>query len=91
MRRFLERLLRGNLAAKPSHVRVDVDRLAYHLHCPTTYSHKMRGHGFLLGAALSRRAAVGGGAFLRDAKPSGLDIGWSVDRLGTCVTESYME
>jgi hypothetical protein len=27
---------------------------------------------------------VGGGAFLRDVKPLGLDIRWSVDRPGTC-------
>jgi hypothetical protein len=31
------------------------------------------------------------GAFLRDVKTLGLDIRWSVDRLGTCVTEFYME
>jgi hypothetical protein len=33
---------------------------------------------------------VGSGTFLGGAKPPGLDIG-SVDRPGTCVTESYME
>jgi hypothetical protein len=31
------------------------------------------------------------GAFPGDAKPPGLNIQWSVDRLVTCVTESYME
>jgi hypothetical protein len=31
---------------------------------------------------------VDGGAFLVDAKPPGLDIPCSVDRLGTCVIES---
>jgi hypothetical protein len=31
------------------------------------------------------------GAFLRDVKPLGLDIRWSVDHLGTCVTDFYME
>jgi hypothetical protein len=34
---------------------------------------------------------VGGGAFSRDVKPPGLDIRWSVDRLGTCITELYMD
>jgi hypothetical protein len=33
----------------------------------------------------------GGGTFPRGVKPSGLDIQWSVDCLGTYVTESYME
>jgi hypothetical protein len=41
----------------------------------------------MLGVALSCRVAVDGGVFLRDAKPQGLDISWSVDRLDTCVTE----
>jgi hypothetical protein len=62
------------LAAKPSHVGVDVDGLAYPLHLPTVCSHQMRGHGFLSGTALSCRTAVGGGAFPGDAKPSGSDI-----------------
>jgi hypothetical protein len=34
---------------------------------------------------------VGGGTFPGEAKPLALDIWWGVDRLGTCVTESYME
>jgi hypothetical protein len=34
---------------------------------------------------------VGGGALSGDVKPSGLDIWWRVDRVGTCVTEFYME
>jgi hypothetical protein len=33
---------------------------------------------------------VGGGAFLEDAKPLGLDIQRSLDYLGTYVSESYM-
>jgi hypothetical protein len=41
------------LAAKPSHVGVDVNGLAYSLHRPTTYSHQMRGQGLFLGAILS--------------------------------------
>jgi hypothetical protein len=41
----------------------------------------------LSGAALSHRAAVDSGAFLRDAKPPGLDIWWRADRLGICVTK----
>jgi hypothetical protein len=76
------------LVVKPSHVGVDVDRLA----CPYT---------ILWPAAVRREdkasrqtlsclvAAVGGGAFLGDVKPSGLDIWWRIDRLGTCVTKSY--
>jgi hypothetical protein len=62
------------LATKPSHVGVDVDKLACPLHCPTFYNHQMRGQGFLSGAALSCHATVGGGAFSGDAKPRGLDI-----------------
>jgi hypothetical protein len=38
---------------------------------------------FLSGAALSHHATVVGGAFLRGAKPRGLDIYRGVDRLGT--------
>jgi hypothetical protein len=58
-----------NLLAKSSHVRVDVDGLACPLHRPTTCSHQTRGHGFLPCVVLSRRIAMGGGAFLGDAKP----------------------
>jgi hypothetical protein len=36
-------------------------------------------------------AVVGGGVFLEDVKPPGLDIWWGVDCVGTCVTEFYME
>jgi hypothetical protein len=36
-------------------------------------------------------AVVGGGASLGDVKPPGLDISWSIDRVGTGATESYME
>jgi hypothetical protein len=78
------------LAAKPSHVGADVDGLAYPLHHPMSYNHQTRGQGLLSGIALSRRAVVGGGTFLGDAKPPGLDICWRVDRLGTCVTESHL-
>jgi hypothetical protein len=51
----------------------------------------MGGHGFLSSTALSHRTAVGGGTFPGDAKPPGLDIYWSVDRLGTYASEFYME
>jgi hypothetical protein len=61
-------------AAKPSHVRVDVDGLASPLHRPMIHSRQTRGHGFPSGDALSHHAAMGGGAFLGDAKPPGLDI-----------------
>jgi hypothetical protein len=47
---------RLHLAAKPSNVGVNVDGLSCPLHYPTG------GQSFLPGAALSHRAAVGGGA-----------------------------
>jgi hypothetical protein len=62
------------LAAKPSHVGVDVDRLACPLHRPTAYSHQSRGQSFLSAAALSHHVVVDDGAFLGVAKPPGLDI-----------------
>jgi hypothetical protein len=57
------------LVAKPSYMGVDVAELACPLHHPMTYSHQTRGHDFLSGNVLSRRAVVGGGALLGDAKP----------------------
>jgi hypothetical protein len=62
------------LVAKPSHVGVDVDGLAYHLHHHMAYSCLTRGQGFLSGAVWSRCAAASGGALPGDAKPRGLDI-----------------
>jgi hypothetical protein len=41
------------LAAKPSHVGVDVDRLAYPLHRPMACYHQTRDQGFLSGTVLS--------------------------------------
>jgi hypothetical protein len=79
------------LASKPSHVGVNVDGLACPLHYLMACDRQMRGQGFLSGAVLSHCVVVDGGAFSRDAKPPSLDIWWSVDRLGTRVTESYME
>jgi hypothetical protein len=79
------------LTAKPFHVGIDVDGLACPLHHPMVYDHQTRGQSFLLGAASSYRAIVGGGTFSRGVKPTGLDIWCSVDHLGICVTESYME
>jgi hypothetical protein len=79
------------LAAKPPHVEVDADELACPLHHPMTCSYHTRGHGFLSGATSSHQVAMGGGTFLGDAKPPSLVIRWSVDCLGTCVTEFYME
>jgi hypothetical protein len=67
-------LRRLYLAAKTSHMGVDVDGLACPLHRPTVYYHQTRGQSFLSDAALSNRAAVGGGAFLGGAKPLGQDI-----------------
>jgi hypothetical protein len=41
------------LAAKPPHVGVDVDGLAYPVHHPMACGHQMRGHGCLSGDVLS--------------------------------------
>jgi hypothetical protein len=62
------------LAAKPSHMGVDVDGLACSLHCLTVCDRQTKGYDFLSGVALSHHTAVGGGAFLGGAKPPGLDI-----------------
>jgi hypothetical protein len=62
------------LAAKPSHMEVDVDRLAYPLHRHTVYGRQTRGQSFLSGAALSYHTVVGGGAFLGGVKSLCLDI-----------------
>jgi hypothetical protein len=57
------------LVAKPSHVGVDVDGLAYPLHCPTFHSCQMRGHGLPPGVVLSchcsRRWRLSGDVKLR--------------------------
>jgi hypothetical protein len=53
-------------AAKPSHMRVDVDGLAYPLHHPMVYG--------MSGAAPFHCAVVGGDAFSRGVRPPGLDI-----------------
>jgi hypothetical protein len=79
------------LFTKPSHVGVDVDRLACPLHYPTAFSHQTMGQGFLPGVILSRRAIVGGGALLGDTKPPGLDICGGANQLGTCVIKFYIE
>jgi hypothetical protein len=76
--------LRLYLAAKPFHRGVDVDRLAYPLQHPMACGRQTRGQGFLSGAVLSNHVLVGGGAFPGSAKPTGLDILWSVDRLCIC-------
>jgi hypothetical protein len=52
------------MAARPSHVRADVDGLACPLHRPMVYDYQTRGHSILSGAALSHHVAVGGRAFL---------------------------
>jgi hypothetical protein len=69
----------------------DVDGLACFLHRHAVCSRQRGGFCRLAGATLSRRIAVGGGAFLGGAKPPGLDIRHGVDRPGSCETESYME
>jgi hypothetical protein len=78
------------LAAKPAHVGVDVDRLACPLHRPTACSRQTRGQGLLQGIVLSHHCS-GWWHLSGDVKPSGLDILWSIDRVDTCATESYME
>jgi hypothetical protein len=62
------------LAAKPSHVGVNVDGLASPLHGLVVCNRQTRGQGFLSGTTFSRHAVVVGGAFSGDAKPPGLDI-----------------
>jgi hypothetical protein len=57
------------MAAKSSHVGVDVDGLACPLHHPTACSCQTRGQSFL-----SHHAIVGGGAFSGGARPPSLDI-----------------
>jgi hypothetical protein len=78
------------LTAKPSHVGVIVDELA----CPCTILRHVavrRGHKASCQVLSSPVVTVGSGAFAWDVKPPGLDIGWSVDRMGTCTTASYRE
>jgi hypothetical protein len=45
------------LAVKPSHMGVDADRLACHLHHPTTCSRQIWGQGFLSSDVLSRHCS----------------------------------
>jgi hypothetical protein len=76
------------LAAKPSHMGVDVDGLAY----PCTVLPPAAIRRWVGSQKLSCPiAAVGGGAFPGDVKPQGLDIWWRVDRTGNCATKYYME
>jgi hypothetical protein len=42
------------LAAKPAHVGIDMDGLAYPLHCPIACGRQTRGQGLLPGVVLSR-------------------------------------
>jgi hypothetical protein len=62
------------LAAKPFHVRVNVDKLAYPLHRPTTCDRQMKGQSSLSDTAMSHRVVVGGDAFPGGVKPLSLDI-----------------
>jgi hypothetical protein len=52
------------LAAKPSHMGVNMDRLTYPLHRPTVCGRQTRGQSFQSHAAMSHRVIVGSGAFL---------------------------
>jgi hypothetical protein len=79
------------LVVKPSHVGVDVDRLACSLHRPMVYIHQRGKQSFLTNASPCYHAAVGGAVFLGDVKPAGLDILRGVERPVTCKTKSYME
>jgi hypothetical protein len=78
------------LVAKRSHVGVNVDRLAYHLHRLMTCDRQMRGEGCLLVVALSHRYC-GRWRLSRGCEAPEFDILWSVERLATRVTESYIE
>jgi hypothetical protein len=51
------------LAAKSSHLGIDVDGIACPLHRPMVYDCQARGQSFLLGTALSCHAVVGAGTF----------------------------
>jgi hypothetical protein len=62
------------LVAKPSHVGADVDGLACSLHRPTICYRQRGGQSFLTGATLSCHTTAGGGSFLGDVKPPGLNI-----------------
>jgi hypothetical protein len=64
---FVKRLY---LSAKPSHMGVDVNGLAYPLHRPTAHSCQTRGQGLLPGAALSCRCS-GRWHLSGDVKPPG--------------------
>jgi hypothetical protein len=78
------------LAAKPSHMGVDVDGLAN----PYTVLWLVavrQGDRAACQVMSCPNIAVGCGAFPGDAKPMSLDIWWSVDCLDTRATESYME
>jgi hypothetical protein len=79
------------LAAKLSHVVVDVDRLACSLHRPTVYNCQRGGKCCQTGVVLPHHTAEGGSPFPGCVKPPGLDICHGVDRSGTCETKSYME
>jgi hypothetical protein len=59
------------LAAKPSHVGVDVDELACPLHHPTACSCQMRGQGLLRGTILSHHCS-GRWRLSGDVNPPGL-------------------
>jgi hypothetical protein len=61
------------MVAKSSLAGVGVDGLACPMHQPTTYSHQMRGQGFLLDVALSHQVAMCRGTLLGDTEPPGLD------------------
>jgi hypothetical protein len=69
------------LAAKPSHVGVDLDGLAYLLHHPMVYSHQTRGHSLLSSVVLSHHSS-GRWCFFGDLKPS---------ELGYLVIDFYKE
>jgi hypothetical protein len=80
------------LAAKPTHVGVDVDELACPLHHPMAYGHQTRGQGLLRDDVLSCPViVVGQWRLSRGCEAPGLDIWWSIDHVDTCVAESYME
>jgi hypothetical protein len=78
------------LAAKPRHMVVDVDGLAYPLHYPMAYGNQTRGQG-LLPALSYPVVAVGWWCLSWGCEVHGLGYLVSINRGDAYVTESYME
>jgi hypothetical protein len=79
------------LAAKPSHMGANVDRLAYFQHHPAICGWQTWVQCSLTSDALSHHTLAVGGAFSVGARSPRLDICCGEDRLGTREIKSYME